>query len=502
MKKSRIYLIIGICYLLTAGLYFGGGTVLAKKELEYRMWVDLSARILLWCTPFLLVGILLWKGTRFLMLQGKRTASGALLGCFVLFIIISTMVTVYMLLLSALKMETEARMPDGNLVVNTSDGYNGGYSYYAEPIGIFARKKFSWDSERYAESLSKIYDTEFIAVQDEDAGTVYHSEDYPGLNVRVWGTGYRKDDYLQENLSYLATSAELDKKGPKFFQGAARLTRYEKEENRHWMEEPDAYMVTALTVYGDRLEEAAGKIALFIQEELLEARRTDGKGLWENMRGRILIILKSSEKDSDSHYFTLLFGQGPKESWVYNEEVTQEEILSRLEQEFSSYKESRRRVSEDASQKRDFDASEETADDSLETEYSAEQDLAALDTDIQNIYNQINDGYVAIYVSEFAGPDGNRFLTDQDAKGNQETIVYEDENVVRFLRYDRESQNKECLLYVYYESDKYEDGGYSPTEARILDMYAYVIETGKVISSGRTTWSEMGTKEYRKATGE
>ena len=39
-------------------------------------------------------------------------------------------------------------------------------------------------------------------------------------------------------------------------------------------------------------------------------------------------------------------------------------------------------------------------------------------------------------------------------------------------------------------------------EARILDMYAYVIDTGEVIDSGRQAWGDVGTSEYREATGE
>ena len=80
--------------------------------------------------------------------------------------------------------------------------------------------------------------------------------------------------------------------------------------------------------------------------------------------------------------------------------------------------------------------------------------------------------------------------------------VYEDDDKVRFLVYDRVSKNEKCLLYVYHEADKASDGSYSLQEARILDMYAYVIDTGEVIDSGRQAWGDVGTSEYREATGE
>ena len=81
-------------------------------------------------------------------------------------------------------------------------------------------------------------------------------------------------------------------------------------------------------------------------------------------------------------------------------------------------------------------------------------------------------------------------------------LVYEDDDKVRFLVYDRVSKNEKCLLYVYHEADKAPDGSYSLQEARILDMYAYVIDTGEVIDSGRQAWGDVGTSEYREAIGE
>ena len=51
-----------------------------------------------------------------------------------------------------------------------------------------------------------------------------------------------------------------------------------------------------------------------------------------------------------------------------------------------------------------------------------------------------------------------------------------------------------------YRADKADDGSWSPEAASILDMYAYVYDTGKVIRSGRTAWSDPGTQEYIDAT--
>ena len=77
-----------------------------------------------------------------------------------------------------------------------------------------------------------------------------------------------------------------------------------------------------------------------------------------------------------------------------------------------------------------------------------------------------------------------------------------DAEKVEYLMYDRESENGECGLYVYYSVNKNEDGSWSPENARILDIYAWVYDTDEVISSGKTGWADSGSETYRNATGE
>ncbi len=110
-------------------------------------------------------------------------------------------------------------------------------------------------------------------------------------------------------------------------------------------------------------------------------------------------------------------------------------------------------------------------------------------------------GYLAIYEAVFQNQ-GDSFEPYYNAKGSLCVQLYEDDESVRFLIYDRDSQNGACAIYVYYESEKAEDGSWSPGDAVILDMYAYVYDTGEVIDSGRKAWSDVGSSEYREATGE
>lgn len=110
-------------------------------------------------------------------------------------------------------------------------------------------------------------------------------------------------------------------------------------------------------------------------------------------------------------------------------------------------------------------------------------------------------GYRAIYDSNFKDKNYD-FTEEYDAKGNLRVILYEDNSIVRYLVYDRESNNGKCGIYVYYESKKAEDGSWSVTNANIIDMYAYVYNSSDVVSSGKTHWDDTASSEYRNVTGE
>ena len=72
----------------------------------------------------------------------------------------------------------------------------------------------------------------------------------------------------------------------------------------------------------------------------------------------------------------------------------------------------------------------------------------------------------------------------------------------RTLVYDRVSKNGECLLFVYYEEYYDESGQRTDLSTKILNFYGIDRKTGKVIPGDKTSWSQVGSKEYREATGE
>ncbi len=132
----------------------------------------------------------------------------------------------------------------------------------------------------------------------------------------------------------------------------------------------------------------------------------------------------------------------------------------------------------------------------LSEEQGATADISAeQDTDTARIM----DGFLAIYNADFRDQKKS-YIQYYNAKGEPMIILFEDPSEVEYMLYDRESDNAKCGQYVLYRADKADDGSWSPEAASILDMYAYVYDTGKVIRSGRTAWSDPGTQEYIDAT--
>lgn len=113
----------------------------------------------------------------------------------------------------------------------------------------------------------------------------------------------------------------------------------------------------------------------------------------------------------------------------------------------------------------------------------------------------IHEGFQAIYAQVFESQGLNCFQ-DADAKGNERLVLSETSSRVEYVLFDRRSANEKCLLYVQYRADKGADGSWAPSDAQIIDTYAYDEESGTVVASGKKSWSDSGTQEYRDLTGE
>ena len=91
-----------------------------------------------------------------------------------------------------------------------------------------------------------------------------------------------------------------------------------------------------------------------------------------------------------------------------------------------------------------------------------------------------------------------------NAKGNLYIDLGNEGEYHFTLVYDRTSKNGACELFVLYKEHCIRDdaGNIISESTAILDMYAVEMETERVITSGRKAWEDVGSKEYREATGE
>lgn len=115
--------------------------------------------------------------------------------------------------------------------------------------------------------------------------------------------------------------------------------------------------------------------------------------------------------------------------------------------------------------------------------------------------------YKTLYDTVFQ-KNGDDYECTYNAKGNfyailgtgQEDVEGKVMNTRRTVVYDRESKNKKCQLFVAYKEYSYEDGTTGNTA--ILNFYAVDMASGNVFIANKSSWSEVGSAEYREATGE
>lgn len=114
---------------------------------------------------------------------------------------------------------------------------------------------------------------------------------------------------------------------------------------------------------------------------------------------------------------------------------------------------------------------------------------------------EITAGYKAVYGFCFGRADDPEVYFGAKESSSR-CILSEDEDTVEYLTYSGRSQNEKCGLYVRYLNKKNADGTWDNTDGTIVDIYAYVYESGDVVSSGKTQWEDAGSDAYREVTEE
>lgn len=315
--SAYIFFIIG--YLL-------GEWILGNTGLEYRFWVDVLFRIIVWFVPAFLLGVMILLAC---IKQWKKKSGGRWILLIVLLIYgcaVAYLSFLYVLF-GAFTMTSDKKMADGNLVVAVPEGMEY-YHHYAEPVGIFFRRNISFDEERLAESLSIIYDADFQVQKADDGEEVYVSESYPGVEVQIIRHGYTESNYLENDFKFALTSQKLEEHRSIFDENDVELVPYvygSTEEN------PEGYgTYHAVLITGENQEGAARAIAEFIKTTLQEDLRADGESCWSSVDGSIFLVVRNEETGEYSSIRNIPFGIEPENYWVFDVSVTDEEIFAEI----------------------------------------------------------------------------------------------------------------------------------------------------------------------------
>lgn len=325
-RTTKIILSVIIVYVAVLIVYFLGKAAIQNTGLEYRFWVEIVFRIVVWFVPALFIGVLLLLGC--IKLWKRKSGSRWVLTiALTAYCLAAAYLSFWYVLFHAFTMTSDEKMPDGNLVVAEPYGLES-YHHYAEPVGVFFRQNIMFDDERFADSLSKMYDVDFQAKAAGSEETVFVSETYPGIEVKIMRHGYTENTYLDNNFTYVLTSQKLTEHREIFEECGVELVSYvfcRTEEN------PKGYgSYYAVLITEENQENAADAIARFIQTTLRDDLRADGESCWESVDGSIFLVAKDGETGEHKSFRNVPFSLKPEDFWVFDAQVNGEELLEEI----------------------------------------------------------------------------------------------------------------------------------------------------------------------------
>ena len=371
--KRLIWIFIGIYFLIVAGYYLGKA-VGVKLGLEYRFWVDAGFRIWVWFVPVLFAGVLLLKAcTR----QWKRKSPWKwILSVLVVgYAGVAVYASFLYVLVSAFTMTSDERMPDGNLVVAVPSGMES-IHHYAEPVGLLYRRDFTFDEERTADSLTKMYGVPFRALREENGQWVYGSDAYPEIEVTNICYGFMEVNYLDNNFTLALTSKMLKEHQEVFDSYGVELVTYQYGRS---VVNPDGQgTCNAVLVSEDNKEYAAEAIAEFIKATLQEDLRSDGKSIWDRVNGSIFLVTDTETECEYQSIRNIPFARKPEYTWIFDASVTADEVVEKIVIKNEAEAESKDGLPE------------------LDEEDTAISDAAENDTGTEEISQEMIDRYLSI----------------------------------------------------------------------------------------------------------
>ncbi len=461
---KKITLIVTIIVLI----YWAGYFILRLTPASYRLWVNIIGGMLTWVvTPMLY--IFLVGGKIFSLIKGKKalkifTSSIVLLIClywcyFLFWIAIFTI-------------QEETRLTRHYLVVRKG-GFLSEASYiYYHPVAFFFKVPAKADERLQIEYLEEKYDATFSFVGERR----YLNEEYPMVECIVNRSGMELEDnyveamwlyYFEKGYEELGITREYA-----VYKNYNDVPGWIYVELRNEKDmEALAQDITSLMQYVTKETDFFDDytVSLYFRHELEDKKMTGYLPL-----GRI----KSSHGVKKDYY-------------LYSEQV-----LEKIQLEYEKNQEELERY-----KKYKLETEETKNKPQVITTPTPEQkaEVLSLEKMARLIFDEVlaEQGY--IYQVNYNAK-GNLYIDLGSRPAGEPKNKLQGEYYRFTLVYDRTSKNNECELFVFYKEHYTEDGINDATA--ILDMYAVEKSTGKVITAAKQSWSDVGTQEYRNATGE
>ena len=191
-------------------------------------------------------------------------------------------------LINAFTMTSDEKMPDGNLVVAVPSGMES-IHHYVEPVGWFFRRDFSFDEERTADSLSKIYGVDFRPLRKENEQWVYGSDACPGVEVTNIIYGFTATSDLDNDFELMLIGKMLKEHQEVFASHGVELVPY---------------------LYGPS--------------------EWNPKGKGDSVDGSIFPVTDTKEAGKYQSIRNIPFGLSPEYTWIYDASVTASEIVEEI----------------------------------------------------------------------------------------------------------------------------------------------------------------------------
>lgn len=455
LKRSIVVL---ACFTV---VYIMGGIIGSAVGIHYRTMFNIISQILIaFILPLFLIIYFFVK--RYKNPNAKRWKTIVVT---IVFLCIFGFWTIIAMFFVAMGAHEENRVLD-NLII-TDEGFMDPYYACYEPKFFILKKSCNITEDMGRTYLEEKYEGEFkvVSIYSSEIDFLYYNvfvnEDYPDMPFLVFQNGMELDDYYARILTTKYAIQGFEELG---IDRNYCLTDYGEEINKK----------ISITIDDKSdIKEASEDISNLL------AYITNQTSFFDKQEGKISVLFQDKDKTASIPYG----GEVSKNNGNEKMYFTAEYIEGELEREYSSLKFPQKMI----------------VDSENNNEFEDNDEINILEEEIKLIYTEElkEDGKQAEI--KYDAKD-NLYLTFGSREAGEEEDSFGEGRYEFSLVYDRESKNGTCDLFVLYETHYSEEG--TNDSQIILDVYAIEKETKTIVASGKQSWDDVGTKEYREISGE